>query len=177
MAWTTPKDWAYKEAPSSTSLNEQLRDNMNALRDGSGIADSAIIPRKIDSVYKTDTGNGLGITTIADFWTDFTNISIDYTVAVQSTLTFAAYVEGQDNSTVSIYAFRAYITADDNGSVEKRMTAVVTGTLHCADYVLVMTGVTPGAKTIKFQFYSANNTAIVYPNECRLELIDVKSEA
>jgi len=31
--WTTPKDWAYKEAPSSTSFNEQLRDNLNYLNE------------------------------------------------------------------------------------------------------------------------------------------------
>lgn len=30
--WTTPKDWAYKEAPGSNKMNEQVRDNLNYLK-------------------------------------------------------------------------------------------------------------------------------------------------
>jgi len=31
--WETPKTWEYKEAPGSDALNEQLRDNMNYLKE------------------------------------------------------------------------------------------------------------------------------------------------
>ena len=46
MAWTTPHTWAYKEAPSSTIFNSNLRDNMNALNEGSndGVAWTAFSP-------------------------------------------------------------------------------------------------------------------------------------
>ena len=32
MAWTTPADWDYKEAPGSEKLNEQIRDNLSYLK-------------------------------------------------------------------------------------------------------------------------------------------------
>jgi microcystin-dependent protein len=32
MAWTQPSDWAYKEAPGSSKMNEQVRDNLNYLK-------------------------------------------------------------------------------------------------------------------------------------------------
>jgi microcystin-dependent protein len=32
MAWTTPSDWSYKEAPGSEKMNEQVRDNLNYLK-------------------------------------------------------------------------------------------------------------------------------------------------
>lgn len=32
MAWNTPEDWDYKEAPGSSKLNEQIRDNLNYLK-------------------------------------------------------------------------------------------------------------------------------------------------
>ena len=32
MAWTTPTDWAYKEAPGSSKMNTQVRDNLNYLK-------------------------------------------------------------------------------------------------------------------------------------------------
>lgn len=32
MAWNTPTDWAYKEAPGSSKMNSQVRDNLNYLK-------------------------------------------------------------------------------------------------------------------------------------------------
>jgi microcystin-dependent protein len=32
MAWNTPEDWSYKEAPGSTKMNEQIRDNLSYLK-------------------------------------------------------------------------------------------------------------------------------------------------
>lgn len=32
MAWNTPSDWAYKEAPGSSKMNSQVRDNLSYLK-------------------------------------------------------------------------------------------------------------------------------------------------
>lgn len=53
MSWTTPKSWGYKETLSSSDMNTHVRDNLNALRDGSGIATDAIDMTKITNPYKT----------------------------------------------------------------------------------------------------------------------------
>ena len=37
MAWNTPKTWGYKETLSSSDMNTYIRDNLNALRDGSAL--------------------------------------------------------------------------------------------------------------------------------------------
>jgi microcystin-dependent protein len=42
MAWNTPSDWSYKEAPGSTKMNEQVRDNLNYLKNS--LPPGVIIP-------------------------------------------------------------------------------------------------------------------------------------
>ena len=52
MTFSTPKTWAYKETLSSSDMNTYVRDNINALRDGSGIADNAILAKHTEELIK-----------------------------------------------------------------------------------------------------------------------------
>lgn len=71
MSWTTPKTWNFKEYPSSSDFNTYIRDNMNALRDGTGW-DTNVITLGYSEVT-TPQGS---ITTTADL----TNLAITITV-------------------------------------------------------------------------------------------------
>ncbi len=52
MSWSIPKTWGYKETLSSSDMNTYITDNLNALRDGSGIANGAITMPLISNPYK-----------------------------------------------------------------------------------------------------------------------------
>ena len=67
--WTTPKDWAYKEAPGSDKLNEQVRDNLKYLKES--------LPAGVMMPYAGDTaptqwllcdGSAVSRTTYADLF-------------------------------------------------------------------------------------------------------------
>lgn len=64
MSWTTPKTWAYKETLSSSDMNVYVRDNLNALRDGTGLAAGAI--SQYDAAIDKGSGDTNNTTTYAN---------------------------------------------------------------------------------------------------------------
>ncbi len=69
MAWSTPKTWAYKETLSSSDLNTYVKDNFNALLDGTA-------PQVVTLGYASATSNQTSITSEVDL----TSLSVTVTV-------------------------------------------------------------------------------------------------
>lgn len=150
----------------------------DALQSAKSLDDSGITPRKIDSIYSRSAGTGADINAAgSSAWTTLTGAAISYTTAVTSTIFCSVYIEAQDNSTASTLDVRLNIVADGKASNSKKLNISSAGLNCTGNYILELTGVTAGAKTIQVEFRSANTTTFVQTTECEVSLLSVTSEA
>lgn len=151
-----------------------------ALKSGADIADSAITPRKIDSILTTsDTGSTSINAGGSSAWTDVTTATMDVTVDVTSTI--YCYVEGniQNNSTFCTVGFRAYIASPEVVGTSVRGTVQLTANSIAFTGISILQSVTAGTHTIKMQFNSNFTSTFTSSNAGgnRLRVIAIQSEA
>jgi len=145
---------------------------------GTGLSDSVITGRKIDSVYAEVAGTGADVNAAAaSAWTDVTTCSVSVTTAVTSTVYLWGQIECQNSASAATIEMQATIAADANSSQDEYYYMNHSGVREGFSRLLMINGVTAGAKTIKLQFRSASTNTFVHTTECNFYTVMVTSEA
>lgn len=115
MAWETPADWSYKEAPGSEKLNTQIRDNLNYLK-------SSLPPGVI-----LDYGGS----TAPDQWLLCNGAAVSRTTyAALFAIIGVTYGVGDNSTTFNVPDFRGRVAvgAGQGSGLTNRVLATIFGT-------------------------------------------------
>lgn len=148
MSWTDPRTWAVGEVVTANLLNEQLRDNLNALHTTNG------------DEYTLDESTDYTTTSTSFVDVDATNLAVTLTTSGGDLL--IGFSGG-----VYPPAGIVYFTVDVDGSPIMGDDGIV-GTYRSNNYlepvsfIVLKTGLSAESHTVKLQWKVSASTAILY---------------
>lgn len=161
MAWTTPKTWAVDELLTAAALNEQLRDNLNALK----------APPM--AIWQGELADGPGSTSWANV--DAANLAQTITPSGNKVLIqYVGYLRfNVTDGKIAIDVYRSDTSSYLGGGTDGLMQGL--GSAHSnMSFSMWATGLTPGAAvtfTLRFKDVDSSNGVILESRQfCVVEM-------
>lgn len=143
-----------------------LVENIEALSDGSGLADGAVTPNKLDTgadaAYTANAGTTTSTSYTSTLTSGGTNPAVTVTVGANG-LALVSVKAGLANSGADGTAWVSFavsgastVAASDANAVNSRLTTA-TATQNLG-FTLLLTGLTPGSTTFTMQYRTGSNT-------------------
>lgn len=154
MAWTTPRTWVHGEFDTIAYLNEQIRDNMNALK--SPPSDNYEANEASD--YTTNSAVFVDI--------DATNLAMAITPSQDDATIIVGFHGSFIHDTPDLISIDIDIdgsrVAGDDGIVCIRPSAAGANGQKPVEFMRLITGLSSAAHTIKLQWKTVSGNATLY---------------